>query len=312
MQDEHFQRGFYVQQVEQKSVNKDERIWQDYCETDEKPLWHIGPWWIGTGEGMTPVDLWDDRDTSADKYTMTDKYGINTVKYNPEENSIIMRQNVANMYKGKPHIKDDKSTDGVNEENYKWWPHLLLEQSTALTGAVDKVRNSAAADRTFMEIDIRMNDYKPTTNLEGANVQSFLIYAYLVTDKAPGQKIWFGLNLFTGLSASPNVMPIWTPDSAAHQYMYKIPFPAVYGSVEESFNPAPGVAAVSDEWKHLRLDVTPHIDRAVEWANRDNIFGIEVTKEDMYFDGVNIGYEIHGNYDCTVEFKNFNMVAYNK
>ena len=37
-----------------------------------------------------------------------------------------------------------------------------------------------------------------------------------------------------------------------------------------------------------------------------------VPKEDMYFDGVNIGYEIHGNYDCTVEFKNFNMVAYNK
>ena len=139
-----------------------------------------------------------------------------------------------------------------------------------------------------------------------------LIYFYLMTDKAPGQRIWFGQTVFNGLSASERVEASWSPDSAAHQYMYGIPQAVFFGGIENSFNPEKGVAVVGDEWKHIRLDVTPHIERAVEWANRDNIFGVEVTKEDMYISGVNIGFEIHGNYDCTFEIKNFNMVSYNK
>ena len=62
----------------------------------------------------------------------------------------------------------------------------------------------------------------------------------------------------------------------------------------------------------VRCDITPHIDRAVEWANRDNAYGVPVTKEDLYFSGVNIGFEISGNYNCTIEFKNFNIISYDK
>jgi len=173
----------------------------------------------------------------------------------------------------------------------------------------------------FVELDIRMTDFKNTTNTEGRNGCQYLIYFYLRPKAQPNQRIWFGLNLFStsattdnpiGLTAPTNVKPGWSPDSAAHQYMYGMPMAVVYDGIENSFNPSVGVADVSDEWKKIRLDVTPHIDRAVEWANRDNIFGFEVSKSDMYFDGVNIGYEIHGNYDCTFEFKNFNIVSYNK
>ena len=82
--------------------------------------------------------------------------------------------------------------------------------------------------------------------------------------------------------------------------------------MENSFNPSEGVVVTGEEWKHIRLDLTPHIDRVVEWANRDNIFGIEVTKDDMFFTGANIGYEVKGNYDCTIEVKNFDMTFYNK
>ena len=303
IQDEHFERGFGVDKVDQTAPVKGYKYgtWQ-YNEGTEAPLWGIGPWWQGTGDGFTPIDLWPDRDTEADKYTLTDKYGANTITYNPETKSITMRQNATKIYNGKPHDK----------ETYKWWPHLLLEQSTALTGPVDKVRNSAAADRTFFEIDVRMNDYKPTTNLEGTNVASYLIYFYLVTDKAPGQRIWFGLKLFVGDGGIDVVTPSWSPDSAANQYMYGIQQADIFDGLENSFNPEKGVVKADGEWKHVRMDVTGHIRRAVEWANRDNIFGTQVTVEDMYWNGVNIGFETHGNYDYEFEFKNFNMVAYNK
>ncbi|MBO4950738.1 MAG: S-layer homology domain-containing protein [Clostridia bacterium] len=303
MQDEHFERGFGVDKVDQTAPVKGYKYgtWQ-YNEGTEAPLWGIGPWWQGTGEGFTPIDLWPDRDTTADKYTLTDKYGANTITYNPETKSITMRQNATKIYNGKPHDK----------ETYKWWPHLLLEQSTALTGEVDKVRNSAAADRTFFEIDVRMNDYKPTTNPDGTNVASYLVYFYLVTDKAPGQRIWFGFQLFVGESGIDTVTPSWSPDSAANQYMYGIRQADIYDGLENSFNPEKGVVTADGEWRHVRMDITSHIKRAVEWANRDNIFGTEVTVEDMYWNGVNIGFETHGNYDYEFEFKNFNMVSYDK
>lgn len=311
MLDEDFERGFYVAPVDQSVASANHGLWQDYCETSDAPLWQIGPWWQGTGEGFEKVDLWDDRDTTTDEYTLADKYGINTITYNPELKSITQRLNATKIYNGEPHDVD----------TYTWWPHQLLEQNTGYTGEVDKDRNSADADRMFVELDIRMTDFKNTTNTEGRNGCQYLIYFYLRPKAQPNQRIWFGLSLFTtsatadnpiGLTAPTNVKPGWSPDSAAHQYMYGMPMAVVFDGIENSFNPAVGVADASDEWKKIRLDVTPHIDRAVEWANRDNIFGFEVTKSDMYFDGVNIGYEIHGNYDCTFEFKNFNMVAYNK
>ena len=37
-----------------------------------------------------------------------------------------------------------------------------------------------------------------------------------------------------------------------------------------------------------------------------------IAEEDFYIGGTNIGFEIHGNYDCTVDIKNFNITSYNR
>ena len=211
-----------------------------------------------------------------------------------------MRVNATKIYNGEPH----------DPETYKWWPHLLLDQEESLP--VDKVKNSVNADRMYIELDMRVTDFKDTTNKEGMNVCSFLAYFYLKTDKNPSAKIWYGLRLFTGTNANKNTTPGWAPDSAAHMYMYGIPEAVIYDGIENSFNPEKGVVAVSDEWKHIRVDITEHIDRCIEWANRDKAYGVEVKKEDLYFNGGNIGFEIHGNYDMTVEIKNVDIVSYNK
>ena len=293
MQDEDFERGFFISHYEKQGDHTYGK-WQDYCETDADPLWAILPIW-------NTYDLVQHRDTSTDKYTLKDDKGINTIIYNPEEKSVSMRLDATKIYEGKPH----------DPENYTWWPHLLLEQKSNWC-SFDKQRNTAAADRMFIELDAKITDFKPTTNTEGQNVCDFLIYFYLQTDKAPGEKIWFGMSVFRGADLN---MPVrktgWSPDSAANQYMYGIRGNTVYDGMENSFNYAVG-KVLMNEWKHVRLDVTQHLKTAVEWANRDNIFGIPVTVEDMYISGVNIGYEVRGNFDCTVEFKNFNMISYNK
>lgn len=291
--DETFERGFYVNQFEQKELNTHGRH-DEYCETDESPLWQISPWWSG-------YDLIDDRDPTNDKYTISDIAGVNMIKYNPEEKSIIMRQNATKYYNGKPHII----------EEHRWWPHLIVSQDSK-TSSIDKKVNNAAGDRMFVEVDLRLLDFKNTTNPEGMNNVTYGMVFHIKTDKAPGDMIWFCMTLFHPTSFRTSDKCNWTPDSAAHQYMYSMPPAAIFDGVENSFNPEKGKVLVSDEWKHVRIDITPHIERAVEWANRDNIFGTQITKEDLYFDCACMGYEIHGNFDCTFEFKNFNMISYSK
>lgn len=283
-----------------------------FPESTGEPLWTLGCWYNGAGtEDFPVIDAWEHRDETTGIYTFADTYGINTVTYNPELDSMTQRLNATKIYNGKPH----------NNAEYKWWPHQLFNINENFVATVDKEVCSADADRMFVEMDIRMLDFKntpiPGHSVENMNVCSYLAYFYLRVKDTPSQKIWFGMSLFgtTGsqnLVASKRVHPGWSPDSAAHQYMYGIPAAVVYDGIENSFNPAPGVADVGEEWKHIRLDVTSHIDRAVEWANRDNIFEKEVTKSDMYFEGLNIGYEVHGNYDATFEIKNIRMISYNK
>ncbi|MBO5784246.1 MAG: hypothetical protein J6R33_04695, partial [Clostridia bacterium] len=198
-------------------------------------------------------------------------------------------------------------------KTFSWWPHLLINQQY-VTYPVDKIKNSAAADKIFVDLDMRVTDFKNTTNPNGSNSCAYLLFFYFTTDKAPGQKIWFGITLFNNVAVVDKRVPDWVPDSAARQYIFALPMAVVYDGLENSFIPEPDKVVWGDEWKHIRVDITDQISRCLEWANRDKAFGygLKLTKEDMYFGGCNIGFEIHGNYDCTVEVKNLDITSYNK
>lgn len=290
IKDDGFENGFYVCQFEQKN-NYDHGMFT-YNETGSVPLWQIDPWWC-------TYDLWENRDTTTDKYTLKDTHGVNTLVYNPELKSVSMRLNATNIYKGQPH-----------DDNYRYWPHLLLEQCTNIC-PVDRENNSVDVDKLVAEVDVRLTDFKNTTNTQGENSCLYLIYFYLKTEKAPGHKIWFGLTLFEN-DADKTCGVDWNFDPYSDMMIYRMTTVSTFGDLSKSFTPSAGTYAPSNEWKTLRVDLMPEIRRAVEWANRDNIFGTQVSLEDMYIDGVNVGYETRGNFDATVEIKNLNLISYDK
>lgn len=285
-------------------------------------LWAICPWWSHDGDGLSPsnyaaTSLIHNR-AETDEYTIADKKGSKVIAYHPEDKSLTMTLNGTKIYDGTPHIKDDASTTDVDESNRKWWPHLLIEQDPTIY-TVDKEVHSADAERVMCELDIRMTEFTPTTNEEGTNACQFLIYFYLFhkEDTKRSQRIWFGACLFDNRGGVAYV-PTWNRDSAAHQMMYCVPQETVYGGLDNSYirhnvvdNTSVFDIVPDSEWKTLRVDLTSHIDRVVEWMNRDNAFGKEVSKEDLYFGGVNLGFETHGNIDCTFEIRNFDLVSYN-
>lgn len=322
LMDENYENGFDVRPI----INNYNEIGHfEYTGSgdDSNNLWAICPWWTHNSDGLKPEEatncIWNNRDTTLGEYTIGDDKGTTRLSVNPndpEGTVVSFTLNGSKIYNGTPHYKDDASTPNINEENRKWWPHLLIEQDVSICPIDDPERTSAGAERIFVEYDIRMPSYTPSPVEEGTNRCQFLAYFYLrPKDEWPKTKnrIWFGLGLFDdhgGISQTQT----WAPDSAAHQYIYCIPGETIYEGMENSYYEMVKDAedtVSSNEWRHFCVDITPHIERAVEWINRDNGFGKEVTKDDLFFDGVNIGFEIHGNVDCTFEIRNFNMVSYN-
>ena len=291
--DEAWEYGFVVNKEDQSGVAGE---WRYYKRL--KPLWQIGPWWTGNC-------LIENRLVDGDEFKLADKDGIKELKYNPEEKSLSFKLDASKVYGG-------RAAKGTNEE---LWPHLLIEQKIGdiykELSEEDKVRYSADADKIYLEMDIRMTDFKDTTNPEGVNAVQFLSYYYLALKDVPGKMIWFGANLFDSRGAGLEKTN-WQLDTASNYMIYSISTADVYGGAENSFFVDGKVVEPSEEWKHIRIDITPHIERCISIANKDLTFGKEVTIDDFYFKGCNVGFEIHGNYDCTFEIKNFNLVSYNQ
>lgn len=284
-----FSNGFSV--VSQQTANNNSVKLGDfvYSENGEEPSWLIAQWDSGKC-------LWNNR-IESDIYTITDGE-TKTVRYNPADCSVSMRLNAANIYKG----------EAAGEYN---WPHLLLEQSPIINYAelteAEKSFYNCSSDRMLLSLDIRLSDFVDTTNAQGINAAQYLAYFYL---KGTNDKdfIWFGVNLFDDRGYSDTY---WALDKASNNMIYCVSTTDTFGGKSKSLFRG-GKPYVSDEWVHIELDLTPHIKAAIKKANEANTFGRPVSAKDFYIGGTNIGFEIHGNYDCTVDIKNFNITSYNK
>ena len=286
--DSEFENGFTV--MSQQTVNNSGIPLGNfsYRGTDRTPSWMIAQWNSG------PC-LWADKIT-ADDYTITDGE-TKWVTYNPIDNSVSMRLNAANVYKGEAATAEA-------------WPHLLLEQSPICDyfslSPTDKAFYNCSADHMVLSLDIKITDFKDTTNSDGINAVQYLAYFYLKGNDN-NKFIWFGVNLFDSRGA---VDTYWALDEASQRMIYCVSTKDTYGSLSRSLirNKEP---FISDEWVHIELDLSPHIAQAIKAANESDTFGTTVTQEDFYIGGTNIGYEIHGNYDCTIVIKDFQIISYN-
>ena len=260
-----------------------------YSDTTEKPSWMIAQWNSG------PC-LWENK-VSDSNYTITD--GLTKwVTYNPVEKSVSMRLNARNVYNG----------DAATYEN---WPHLLLEQSPLCNynelNDNEKSFYNCSADRIILSLDIRLKDFVDTTNKDGINAVQYLAYFYLKgTDN--NKFIWFGADLFDNRGYNDTN---WSLDKGSGQMIYCLSTKDTYQFKSRSLF-RNGKPFVSDKWTHVEIDLTPYIADAMNKANDSETFSETVSSEDFYIGGTNIGFEVHGNYDCTVEIKNFNLTAYNK
>lgn len=291
--DEGFENGFRVRHVHPDSEGNFGYTNWSFPESKNEPSWTILPLY-------SEYCLIEENKDVSSPYVLTDKGDSKVVTYNPEEKSLSLKLDASKVYKGKTKVE-------------KFWPHLLIDQRDIcdyknMPEGDEKKFYSAASDKIFVEFDIRLREYVPTTNPEGVNACQFVGYAYL--NLVDANWIYFGYGPFD--DRGPQKL-FWKMEAGGSNHIYGLPTETVYGgNVENSFCPKPFDVKVSDEWKHVEVDLTPHIEKIIQKANDDLIFGRPVTRDEFYFSGTNVGFEIHGNISCTFEIKNYNLVSYIK
>ncbi len=291
--DEGFENGFRVRHVHPDSEGNFGYTNRAFPESKNEPSWTILPLY-------SEYCLIEENKDVSNPYVLTDKGDSKVVSYNPEEKSLSLKLDASKVYKGRTKLE-------------KFWPHLLIDQRDIcdyknMPEGDEKKFYSAASDRIFVEFDIRLTEYVPTTNPEGVNACQFVGYAYL--NLVDANWIYFGYGPFD--DRGPQKL-YWKMEAGGSNHIYGLPTETVYGGdVENSFCPVPHDVKVSEQWKHVEVDLTPHIEKIIKKANDDMIFGRPVTRDEFYFSGTNMGFEIHGNISCTVEIKNYNLVSYIK
>lgn len=288
--DEHFREGFRITARRHGRGGRDVIIdtFRFPFSREETPVWLF--------------EQWHSRHCIRKERTLTNNpYGFeNTAKavYMDKDTGIIsLRLNARNEYEGRPH-KDKRVL----------WPHLLLEQNMA-----EKFEDFSPEEKPFysadfkkLELDttLRFTDYKNTSNPEGINACQFMAYFYL-TMKDNSGFIYFGVNFFDNRG---DLGTYWRMDVEGRAMIFLLSTGETFGTYENGFNLPDGEMKLN-EWKTVRLDLTPYIDKLIGKINEDNVFGRTVSREDFYVRGTNIGFEIHGNFDCTVELKDYNLIS---
>ena len=152
---------------------------------------------------------------------------------------------------------------------------------------------------------------------------SFLLYSYLRPKCNPGTLVWFGLNIASDSNYITKYYDVnWCRDSGANTYMYCLAPEAVYSGFENSIHSIIQTTrksedykkgtVISTDWIHVKVDLTHHVGIILDRINSEDAYGLDIsTKDDWFFNGVNIGFETSDNVDCTFEMANFNFYSYN-
>ena len=289
--DEHFENGFIVYPMEYDLDRTTPGHHWAFPETKGEPKWEIL-------QLYSKYCFWNERKDVGNPYVLTDTHDSKVFTYNPEEKSITFKLNAQNIYEGEHTVPN-------------FWPHLLIEQRHIcdyknMPEGEEKRFYSANSDKICVEMDVKIHEFIPTPYEEDVKSCEFVSYTYLQhIDK---NHVYVGCAPFV---ANWHVKHSFFKESGGANYVYQLPEEIIHDGIENSFN-RPDGTILTGEWQHIEVDLTPHIDKILEKANNELIFGRPVTRDEFYFSGTNMGFEIHGNMSCTIEVKNYNLVSYIK
>ncbi len=261
-----------------------------------RQYWNLAQWWT--------------KYSFADKnYTQQKKLGNNVYGLINKNKEFIIDYNTNTLtFKGiTSNLYEAPRQDGEN------WFHLLIEQNfvTANTKITDLAKVQVTMSNRLTYFKDNMGDAFNS----GLHAAQFLMY-FTVTNRDPnspenGKYIWFGFPMFDNRFE-------WNPatsmlDKGTGSLMVIIGNEVMYkaNGKNNCWKNGKVYASPNAEWSYFSLDVLPMIKNALDTAHKDGYL-TKTSLDQLYITGMNLGWEIPGSYDATMEVKDFSIIGTRK
>lgn len=99
-------------------------------------------------------------------------------------------------------------------------------------------------------------------------------------------------------------------DEYTKDYIYHLGTSETYNGMENSIYNNGNF--VYNEWKTVNVNISNYIDDVVKLANEKQLFGRNITQDDLFIGAVNIGFEIHGEYHIGMIMKDLQITSIEK
>ena len=320
LNDKHFEKGFYVRGLGLPIYDDPIETFGDRYETnvnfcygqeDIRPDWHLCQW-------ATRYPFHDINNTTSEK-----KNGITTFNYRYTK---ISKNH--HMYENQSKLVEVNTKTGEvrlklkASECYKYdrvageeWPHLLLEQD--ICSAKKLVKAAKVSDTVSIRVKttFKMNSFKDNMGdraNEGLHSAMCLFYLFVANYDEQRHEfndmLWFGIPVFDNryvYSASASFPDLGSKESATVKWIYNIGGHEFYNDENNIYDTNGNI--IFNEWKSIDVELIDLIKNSLSTAQKAG-YMVNSKWENLYINGMYMGYETPGNYDIDMSFKNMDIV----
>ncbi|MEA1951341.1 MAG: hypothetical protein U9N87_08150, partial [Planctomycetota bacterium] len=285
--DTSFDRGFVVFAPEHPPTVQGNLQWDT---SGGPPVWDLAQWASqSTIWGVTPTQL----PSGAWRYANADKEIIVGGGPSAGESDLVLTINGVNEYGGQFRGSSDP------------WPHLLVAQRISDPGGQIGSQSPSIADMTSLDfqIDARLlydnrtltAGYDPSIHASQYNI--FYTVQNLNTASAGyGDFLWFGTALYDDREDV----------TGRHVMIDEFTQKLIYSIGIENFT---SEHIADGNWMSVSGDLLPHMKAALDTAWSNGILLDSQDYADYRIGGVNMGWEMMGLNDASMQIRNYNVVA---
>ena len=277
--DPDFERGFQVIAPHHPTTVEGNLQWDTSA---GPPAWQLAQWASqSTIVGVTPTQL----PSGAWRYANDDKEIIAGGGPTADESDLVLTINGVNEYGGTFRGPADP------------WPHLLVQQHI---GSQPSIADMASLD---FQIDARLlYDHRTTTDgydpsLHASQYNIFYTVQNLNTSSPGyGDYLWFGTALYDDREevTGKHVMV----DEFTQSLIYSI-----------GIEPFTSEHIADGNWMTVGGDLLPHMKAALDTAWSEGILLDSQDYADYHIGGMNMGWEMPGLNDASMQIRNYSVVA---
>jgi len=193
------------------------------------------------------------------------------------------------------------------------WLHLLIEQTFKASDA--KISELESVVVTLSNRLIMFEDHMGSAFNPNVHAAQFLMYFSIKNNDSNSPDynkfIWFGFPMFDNRYEWINPSSMF--DKGTQALMVGIGNRVLYESNNKNNCWKNGKinAGLNTEWSSFKLDVLPLIKNALNTAHKDGYLK-NTSLEQLVIAGMNLGWEIPGTYDASMEMKDFSIMVTRK